>query len=119
MMGVLQFSIPTRVAAVVDVMAMQQKAKAAGVEHWWLEMNTHHAGPGKTRLTCQREHALLLVGELVPLAQTAQRRGDTDLLLACAEAARVALEVLDREVRNPPEMSPARGIGTNPMQADG
>lgn len=117
MMSVLQFCIPSRAAAAIDFAAMQRRAREAGVAHWWLERNERHAGPGKTRLTCQREHALLLVGELVPIAETAQRRGDTDLLLACAEAARVALEVLDREIRNPPGASPASGLSTNPMQA--
>jgi hypothetical protein len=117
MMGVLQFTIPTRVAAVVDFAAMQQRARESGVAHWWLEMNTHHAGPGKTRLTCQREHALLLVGDLVSLAETVQRREDTDMLLACAEAARVALEVLGRDIRVSTADSPASGIGSNSMQA--
>ena len=116
MTATIQFSIPTRVAAVVDVMAMQRKAREAGIAHWWLEMNTHHAGPGKTRLTCQREHAILLLSELMPIAETAQRSGDTEMLLAVAEAARVGLEVLDRDVRTPPDTSPAKGIGANSMQ---
>ena len=116
MMATIQFSIPTRVAAVVDVMAIQRKARESGVEHFWLELNTHHAGVGKTRLTCQREHAILLVGELVPMAEKAQRSGDTDMLLAVAEAARVALELMDKEIRSPTACSPVGGIGRNSMQ---
>jgi hypothetical protein len=49
------------------------------VAHWWLEQNTRHAAVGKTRIRCQREHALMLVDDLVIMAEAAQRRGDTDL----------------------------------------
>ena len=78
-MAVMRFSVPTRAAALIDFGAIQRRAREAGVAHWWLEQNTRHAAVGKTRIRCQREHALMLVDDLVIMAEAAQRRGDTDL----------------------------------------
>lgn len=76
-----------------------------------LELNDKDAGPGQTRVTCQPPIAHALIEELRVIAAAAEPRRDWELVKACAEGVRAALEAIEQSQRTSSDGSPATGIG--------
>jgi hypothetical protein len=100
-MSGVQFAIPRRAADAVNFPALRARARATGVQLASIVYSTRAAGSGQTRVTCSREMALVLVEELLALADQAEARQDTDLLIACVAAASAAFAASGDETRRP------------------
>ncbi len=107
----IQFTIPRRVASVLDVAAVRARARAAGVPYPSLEMNDKDAGPSKTRITCSEPMAIALLEEIRVHTAAAETRNDLDTLIACAEAVKAAFDAIDKARGISRDPSPAKGIG--------
>jgi hypothetical protein len=91
---VAQFTIPRRAAKALDISAIVEAARAAGVPRPRLEMNDKDAG-GKTRITCRVAMALHVIEVLERMSENATRRQDTQVLVACSEAIVAAFKGLE------------------------
>ena len=100
-MSGVQFAIPRRAADAVNFPALRARARASGVQLASIEYSARAAGSGQTRVTCSREMALVLVEELLALADQAEARQDTELLVTCVAAAAAAFEASSDEKRRP------------------
>jgi hypothetical protein len=81
----LRFSIPRRVARVVDFSDVEQRARESGVSEPRIVHGDRHVD--WTRVICSRETAVFLVQALQRVAAGAEQVGDRDL----ADAARLAV----------------------------
>ena len=88
----LQFHIPRRAADAVNFPALRARARATGVQRASIEYSTRAAGSDRTRVTCSREMALVLIEELLAVANQAEVQRDADLLIDCATGARAAFD---------------------------
>lgn len=107
----VQFTIPRLVVRELDAAAVRQRARDAGVLMPSLEMNDKDAGPSSTRITCQEPIARALIEELRVMAAAAEPRQNWDLVKACAEGVRAALDAIEKGSGAGRDASPAKGIG--------
>ena len=91
-MSSVQFGIPRRAADAVNFPALRARARASGIQSLSVEYSTCAAGSCQTRVTCSREMALVLIDELLAVAEQAEVRHDSEFVTECVKAARAAFD---------------------------
>ena len=89
----LRFTIPRRVARVVDFSEVERLAREGAVDQPKIEQSRRHIE--WTRVTCSRETAVFLVQALQRVAAGAEEVGDRELHDAAVSAATTVLSAKD------------------------
>jgi hypothetical protein len=110
-MSSIQFTIPTRVADELDFPTLRRHAIMANVPRTTIGYGTRSAPIGETRLTCSIEMVVFLIEALRALTAHAEKRGDLELALACAQAVKSAFNATAADRAKPDESPAARPAG--------
>jgi hypothetical protein len=110
----IQFYISRRVAAAIDFPAIRAAASAVGVLKPPVVCRDLRGVPGKTRVACTPEAAVLLIDQIRGIASAAEAYGDSKMLVACANAITVASKAIDEDRAKPPDEGTMRYLGPSP-----
>lgn len=103
----IQFYIPRMLASAINFPAIRAAARKVGVVGPVIKYRGLRAVPGKTRVACTPEAAVLLIEQIRGIATAAEEYGDSKLLVACANAIAVAWKAIDERSGRPADESPA------------
>ncbi len=93
---IAQFVIPRRAFAAINAAAIEEQARADGIERPRIEANTRHAGGNNVRLTTRVVMARRIVEAIEAATQFAERRGDVAMVADLEIALATALKGIDQ-----------------------
>lgn len=117
---IVQFTVPRRAAAAIDLGAIERTARADGLDHAaHIEASTYRVGAAKARITCRVLMALRLIDAWQIAAGTAEAKAEGDtLLIDCAHAVQAAFDAVELELKRV-DRSASSGIGREMTDRDG